>query len=111
MNVIREQLGDVLVVCPQGKLDGDGAKTLQAELDSALAQGEKRFLFDFAELVYISSSGLRVILAAAKQAQARSGAIALCSLNENIRKIFDMSGFNTILDIGDDRDQAVAAFF
>lgn len=107
----QDAIGDVLVVGPQGKLDGNGAKNLEQVLQKAMEEGASRILFDFTGLAYISSSGLRVILATAKRVRNESGKVALCELNDNIQKVFEMSGFSSILNIEDSREAALSEFF
>jgi anti-anti-sigma factor len=110
-NIGQETIGDVLIVGPNGKLDGNGAKDLENALLSSMDDGATRILFDFSELAYISSSGLRVILVTAKRVKKESGCVALCELNDHIRQVFDMSGFSSILNIESSREAALTAFF
>ena len=111
MNVTQKTVGNVLVVGPEGRLDGNSAKDLESVLLKAMDGGAHRILFDFSSLVYISSSGLRVILATAKRVKKRAGRVALCRLNDNIQQVFEMSGFHTILDIEGSREAALSKYF
>ncbi len=111
MNITQETAGDVLVVGPEGKLDSNSAKDLESVLLKAMDSGADRILFDFSSLVYISSSGLGVILSAAKRVKKQAGRVALCRLNDNIRQVFEMSGFDTILDIEGSREAALSKYF
>lgn len=110
-NVSEEALGEVFIVGPEGRLDGNGSKQLESVLLKAMDEGAIKILFDFSNLVYISSSGLRIILATAKRVKKQAGQIALCHLNDNIQQVFDMSGFSSILDIESSRGAALTAFF
>ena len=96
------------------QLDGAAAVRLSGRLDSATASGfEKplqdlfnlpgsRVLMDFSALEYISSAGLRVVLMAAKRAKQSQGALVLCSLQPQVRDVFEISGFLRILDVAAD---------
>ncbi len=106
--VSGETIGDVFVVGPQGRLDGNGALALEKFLGSNPGNASKHVLFDFSGLDYISSAGLRVILLTAKKLQAGAGKVALCALNQDIQKVFEMSGFNTIVDISPSRELALS---
>ena len=75
MNVTQETVGNVLVVGPEGRLDGNSAKDLESVLLKAMEGGAHRILFDFSSLEYISSSGLRVILATAKRVKKGAGRV------------------------------------
>ena len=68
-------------------------KTLKPELD-----GLKKLTFDFSDLEYISSAGLRVLLMAA-QAMEDSGEMVVKNVNSDIMDIFEVTGFSDILNI------------
>ena len=82
----------------EGRLDTSTAPELEAELQESLADATALVL-DFAELEYISSAGLRVLLAAQKQMNAKSGAMKVQHVNESIMEVFDITGFADILTI------------
>ena len=110
MNVTQEQVGDVLVVGPGGRLDGHSSRDLESVLSAAVDDGSRQILVDFSALEYISSSGLRVILATAKRLKKSQGDVILCQLNDNIRQVFEMSGFHTILNIQSSREAGISSF-
>ncbi|MBY0557900.1 MAG: STAS domain-containing protein [Burkholderiaceae bacterium] len=99
--------------------DGVAALQLSGRLDSATASGfEKplqdlfnlpgsRVLLDFSALDYISSAGLRVVLMAAKRAKLAQGALLLCSLQPQVRDVFEISGFLRILEVAPDQAAAL----
>ncbi len=97
----------VCVLRPQGRLDGMTGKMLDDEITKALGGGTNKLLLDMADLEYISSAGLRVMLHAAKQLKATGGQLVLCSLNEEVKEVFDISGFSGFLDISASRDEAM----
>ncbi len=111
MNVTQETVENVLVVGPEGKLDSNSARDLESVLLKAMDGGTHKILFDFSSLLYISSSGLRVILATAKRVKKQAGSVALCCLNDNVQKVFEMSGLNRILDIEGSREAALSKYF
>ncbi len=111
MNVVQETVGEVLIVGPEGKLDANSARDLEEMLQSAIDKGSMKILVDCSALAYISSSGLRVILKAAKRLNGANGRIALCRLSDNVEKVFQISGFSTVLDIEGRRQDALEAFF
>lgn len=97
---------DIYTSHPKGRLDSNACPAFEAEIVGALNAGNQRVLFDFSQLDYISSAGLRVVLMAAKRLRESGGKMALCSLNEMIREVFEVSGFDRILDIQPDADAA-----
>ena len=80
-----------------GRLDTQTAPELENELDSVLAD-IKELTFDFANLEYVSSAGLRVILKAQKAMNAQ-GSMKLIGVNDSIMEVFDITGFLDILTI------------
>jgi anti-anti-sigma factor len=59
---------------------------------------------------YVSSSGLRILLMALKRITMAKGKFVLCSLQENIREIFEISGFTTIFEIYSNEEDALRVF-
>ena len=64
-----------------------------------LAAGHIRLVIDLANVTYISSSGLRALLRARRQAQAGGGDVALCDMSARVTEVFDMIGFNNLFRI------------
>lgn len=89
--------GENLTIALEGRLDTTTAPQLEAEIKTCL-NGVKKFVFDFAKLDYISSAGLRVILAAQKT-MSKQGAMELINVNGTIMEILDVTGFRDILTI------------
>ena len=67
---------------------------------SRMPKGQtSRVLFDLSSLEYLSSAGLRVLLGAAKEMRRKDGKIVLCALNEFVKEIFEVSGFQSLIPI------------
>jgi len=65
---------------------------------------------DFSQIDYISSSGLRILLATAKKMRVTGGKMMVCGLNETVQEVFDISGFAAILDLASNEEEALTAF-
>ena len=89
--------GNELVIVMTGRLDTLTAPQLEEELSASIDSAEN-LVFDFSELEYISSAGLRVLLSARKTKNA-SGSMTVKNVSEEIREIFDVTGFSDILTI------------
>jgi anti-sigma B factor antagonist len=100
----------ITVITPQGRLDAAGAPPLEAELKQHIDAGEVRLLVNLEGTRYISSNGLRTLLAAQKQAKVRGGALKLCCLSPRLVEIFEMSGFDRVFEIFQNREQAEKSF-
>ena len=86
-----------LTVGLEGRLDTTTAPQLEAELKASLP-GVTSMIFDFSQLEYISSAGLRVILYAQKVMN-KQGTMVLRHVNEMVMEVFEITGFSTILTI------------
>ncbi|MCR5507672.1 MAG: STAS domain-containing protein [Lachnospiraceae bacterium] len=97
LNIKKDQNGNALTIALEGRLDTTSAPELEAEVKAAL-EGVTELTFDINELQYISSAGLRVLLMAQKTMN-KQGNMIVTGANEDIRDIFDVTGFTDILTI------------
>ncbi len=66
-----------------------------------ISNGEQHLIVDFSRLDFISSSGMRVLLMAAKTLNASDGKLVLCEMQDHIHEVFLISGFDQIIPIRD----------
>ena len=97
MTIEKKINNEAATLIVSGRLDTQTAPELEKELDSVLAD-IKELTFDFANLEYVSSAGLRVILKAQKAMNAQ-GSMKLTGVNDSIMEVFDITGFLDILTI------------
>lgn len=97
MNIQKTLSGAALTVALEGRLDTTTAPKLEEELRGSV-DGITRLVFDVEKLEYISSAGLRVLLAMQKLMN-RQGAMLLRNVNEAVMKVFEVTGFSDILRI------------
>lgn len=108
MEIHEQQQGNVIVLGPAGRLDSLSCREFEARLLAALEQSGS-VVVDCAALDYISSAGLRALLVAAKRNRTSGGRLALATLRDPIREVFDISGFTTIFAIYPTVEAAVAS--
>lgn len=99
MEIIKTRDGETLTITLKGKLDSNTAPELEAELVGAY-EGVKLLIWDFEELKYLSSAGLRILLSAQKIMNTQ-GKMVLRHVNDIIMETFDMTGFSSILTFED----------
>lgn len=109
MNISSSEENGVTVLAFEGRLDTNTVASADQAFAAAVSAGGKNFVWDFAQLNYISSAGLRSVLQALKQVNARGGKFVVCSLSRNVHEVFDISGFKSLLTICPDRAKALAA--
>lgn len=108
MQVLRLKKSDFLVLRPNGLLDANSSALLEQEIKNYVSENESRFVIDFQDLSYVSSAGLRVLMISAKLIQQQpAGELLLCGLNEQVKAVFDISGFTQLFKIHDDLGQAI----
>lgn len=96
------------VVTVTGRMDAITAPAFEKSLNELIAAGEIRFVIELAGLEYISSAGLRSILAAAKVLKGKGGEIRFANVAGTVREVFDISGFGTIFKMHDSVTGALA---
>lgn len=97
MTIEKKLNGAELTLTLIGRLDTTSSPQLEAELKASL-EGVAQLVLDFEQLDYLSSAGLRVLLAAQKQMN-KQGSMVVRHVNETIAEIFDVTGFCDILTI------------
>ena len=97
MTIEKNLNGTELALTIIGRLDTTTAPQLEVEIKESIA-GIEKLVLDFASLEYLSSAGLRVLLAAQKVMN-KQGEMVIKSVNETINEIFEVTGFIDILTI------------
>jgi len=110
MDIQLRNVGSVSVLDFTGNLDTNNSPAAENEVNGLLESGHDKILFNFSELNFISSSGLRVLLATAKKLKMTDGKMMVCGLNETVQEVFDISGFATILSLAPSEEEALASF-
>ena len=97
MTIRMEKQANSLTLAPAGRLDTLTAPELEQTIKENL-DGITSLTMDLADLEYVSSAGLRVLLSAQKAMNAQ-GEMKVCHVNETIMEIFEVTGFSDILTI------------
>ena len=95
LNISKDVNGAQLVIALEGRLDTITSPVLESELNSSL-DGVETLIFNLEKLQYISSAGLRVLLTAQKVMN-RQGEMIVRNASEDVKEIFDVTGFSDIL--------------
>ena len=83
----------------EGRLDTPTAVKAQKEITPLIENADKTITLDCTKLEYISSSGLRLFLTIRKETSAKGGKVIIENINEEIRKVFMMTGFFNLFEI------------
>ena len=98
MEVKFNKQDTTLTVVISGNIDTVTAPELDSQLQENLS-GIKDLILDFAAVDYISSAGLRVILMANQQMEDVDGNMSVKNVNEDVRDVFEMTGFDSLLNL------------
>ncbi len=96
LNIRKENAAIVIEII--GRLDTITAPELDAAVKSVIVD-DMELIFDCEKLEYISSSGLRVVIATHKQMMTRSSKLVVRHLNKEVKSVFELTGFSNILNI------------
>lgn len=107
MEIKTHEMNDIRVVDLIGNLDTSTSPDAEAKINELLDVGISKLVINLEKIDYLSSSGLRVFLGAAKRMMASGGSVALCSPNALVMEILQHSGFDSILDIKPTLEEAV----
>ena len=110
MEIKHESKGEITVVAIAGSLDALTAPQLTDYLTKEMGAGHNQLVVDLAGLEYTSSAGLRVMLNAVKEARQHDGDLRVAAVRPTVSKVFEMSGFTSILKFFPDVDAAVKSF-
>ncbi|PKN34672.1 MAG: anti-sigma factor antagonist [Deltaproteobacteria bacterium HGW-Deltaproteobacteria-19] len=101
---------DIITVTPKGRVDAVTAADFEKELIRLADQGYRYFLLDLHALEYISSAGLRSILAFAKTLKGKDGRLVFTSLQGPVKDVFRISGFGSIFKLCETKEEAFQEF-
>lgn len=101
---------DIKVMAFEGNLETTSAPEAEQKINALIEKGVKNILINFENLNYISSAGLRVLLTTAKQLKFKQGMLCICSLNETVAEVFEMTGFTNIFNIFKTEAEALKHF-
>lgn len=110
MTEITHEVRDgALILQPKKRIDSSTAKSFEEQANALVDGGPKKVIIDLSGLDYISSAGLRVVLTTAKRVKAAGGALTLCGVSNNVKDVFEVSGFASIFGMHAGVEEALAA--
>jgi anti-sigma B factor antagonist len=116
MDVTHRRFNRVDLLEVAGRVDAATASKLKQHIDALFDEGRYRIVLDLAQLEYISSPGLRVLIEARKRAREwkitdlEGGDIRIANLPPKIKEVFDLTGFTGLFEIFSDTVEAVGSF-
>jgi anti-sigma B factor antagonist len=105
--VIESRSGPVVILHVIGKVHSGTAQELDKALGRQLGQRQYHMVVDMEQVPFISSAGLRSLLAADRTARVGGGRVVLAALQEPVRQVFEMSKLNHIFSLHDSVEKAI----
>ena len=110
MNISTTTIESVAVVRLEGNLDTNTSTDAPESLNQLIDGGASKLLVNFTDVHFVSSAGLRILLATAKKLSGSGGNLRISNLNETVAEVFEISGFSTILDVFGSEEEALQSF-
>lgn len=107
MLISQKEVGGITVISLNGRLDAETSGDLAMKFAALIEAKKNCLILDMAELEYISSAGLRVILEATKKTRALGGDTYLVRIQEYVAKVLEISGLSSFLKIYDSVESAI----
>lgn len=102
MEIKKELKEGILTVALIGRLDAVTSLEFDKELKTAI-EGVEELILDFAELKYVASAGLRVLLKYQKTMDKKGKEMKIKNVNAEVKEVLDMTGFSDFLNILDNK--------
>ena len=103
------KVGNATIAAMPPRIDVNSAQRVEDALDALIADGARTILCDFSQNVYISSAGLRAVLATAKALHGLDGKLLLFGVTEYVEEVFAIAGFSKLLPIYANEEEALKA--
>jgi anti-sigma B factor antagonist len=110
MEITTSQYKRCDVVKAVGRVDSNTAPDLENQFNEILDDGKSGIVFDMAEVDFISSRGLWVLLETQKACKKDRGRLVLVNVSENMQQSLDLAGVKHFIEIYDDLTEAVGSF-
>lgn len=110
LDLKEEKKGNVMVLQLKGRLDAITSPRTEKRIFECINSGQHQILLNFSEVDYLSSAGMRMLLATTKKLKTLTGKLILCSVTVNVMDVLRMSGFDHVLEITADQELALKKF-
>ncbi len=110
MELKTRKEGKVVVIELEGRLDVHLSMEIEAEVNNIIDSGDIFLVFDLKEVKYLSSSGLRIFIAALRKINKLNGKLKLANMNEPVKRIFKVVELIDLFEIFSSVEEALESF-
>jgi len=97
---------EISIIRPRGKIDAETSKVLRAKLDALVAKKPKKIICNLENVDFLASAGYGALIAANEDLGKSGGAILLCSMQKNIKIMYEKMGFSNIFKLFSTEEEA-----
>lgn len=110
MEITSKLYRRVAVLSVSGRIDTATSPDFEERIQQLIDEGHKNLIMDFAEVDFLSSSGLRVLVTTRKTLREAGGDVVLASPSQRAADSFEIAGLDKLFDSYPDRESAIGAF-
>jgi anti-sigma B factor antagonist len=107
MQIAEFAQNDITVAEARGRIDTESSREFGSRISGIMVKGANKLLVDMSHIAYVSSAGFRVLLEIGRQSQASNCQFGLCALNNEVMRLFEISGFADLFRIFPTRDEGI----
>ena len=110
MKLNTSKIGDVITLILKDRIDANVAPDIEQKLLSLISRGSCKLVADLSEVRFISSAGLRTLVAALKEAKRKGGDLRLAGMQKQVQEVLDLTGLDNIFKIYASVEDATRSF-
>ena len=107
LRIELEEIEHRVILRIDGRLDAASAPILERKINSLIEENHHYLMLDFSKVDYLSSAGLRVLLAESKKLKSKKGKLVLFAVADDVGEVTQMAGFDKILHICSSEKEAL----
>ncbi len=110
MDVTVEEKGEIIIMRVKGRLDAASSPQLEQRINSIIDGGHFKLVLNFSDVDYLSSAGMRLMLAISKKLRHLEGKVVACSLSDDVMEVIKMAGFNQVIEFYPSEQESLSHF-
>jgi anti-anti-sigma factor len=110
LDISVETFKRVDLVTVAGRVDSSNASQLDSRLKDLMDNGRHKIVLELAGVHYMSSAGLRAMVAAVRESKKHRGDVRLANISERVGEVLKLAGLDAIFQVFDDKTAAVGSF-
>ena len=109
MEITAQRESGAVIARANDRIDSSNSRHFHSNMEAVITEDDPAVVLNFEDVSYISSAGMRVILLTAKSLQKSGVKFVLCSMDDSIREVVQISGFDKIIPIHSSQSDALTA--